>query len=68
MTSLLIQNGRVVDPSQELDATLDLLIEDGVVTRLDKHIRADVPKLDVAGLLVVPGLIDLHTHLREPGQ
>jgi dihydroorotase len=68
MTNLLIQNGRVVDPSQELDATLDILIEDGVVVRLDKHIRADVPKLDAAGLLVVPGLIDLHTHLREPGQ
>jgi len=68
MTNLLIQNGRVVDPSQELDATLDVLIEDGLVVRVDKHIRADVLAIDAAGFLVVPGLIDLHTHLREPGQ
>jgi dihydroorotase len=67
--SLLITNGRVIDPSQELDAKLDVLIEDGVVTRLDKRIKASgMETLDAAGLVVAPGFIDLHTHLREPGQ
>jgi dihydroorotase len=66
--NLLIQDGRVVDPSQEIDAKLDVLIEDGVITRIDKRIKADVETIDADGLIVVPGLIDLHTHLREPGQ
>src|SRR5258706_4984067 len=66
--NLLITNGRVVDPSQQLDAKLDLLIEDGVVARGDKKIKANVEILDAEGLVVVPGLIDLHTHLREPGR
>src|SRR6476619_3172051 len=66
--NLLITNARVVDPSQELDAELDLLIEDGVITRADKRIKADVRTIDAKGLIAVPGLIDLHTHLREPGQ
>src|SRR5437763_14343357 len=66
--NLLIANGRLVDPSQQLDAKLDLLIEDGVVARVDKKIKANVETIDAGGLLVVPGLIDLHCHLREPGQ
>src|SRR5436305_3104640 len=66
--NLLITNARIVDPSQELDAKLDLLIEDGVIMRADKRIKANVETIDAAGLIAVPGLIDLHTHLREPGQ
>jgi dihydroorotase len=66
--NLLIQNARVVDPSQDLDATLDVLIEDGTIARVDKRIEAGVETIDAKGLVVVPGLIDLHTHLREPGQ
>src|SRR5256885_16013349 len=66
--NLLITNARVVDPSQELDAKIDLLIEDGVITRADKRIKADFATIDATGLIAVPGLIDLHTHLREPGQ
>jgi dihydroorotase len=66
--NLLIANGRVVDPSQELDAKLDVLIEDGVIARVDKRIKKDVETIDADGLVVVPGLIDLHCHLREPGQ
>ncbi|MBV9494319.1 MAG: dihydroorotase [Acidobacteria bacterium] len=66
--NLLIKNGRVVDPSREVDAKLDVLIEDGAIAHVDKNLKADVETIDATGLVVVPGLIDLHTHLREPGQ
>ncbi len=66
--NILITNGRVIDPSQELDARLDVLIEDGLVTRVDKKIKSNAAVFDAAGLVVTPGFIDLHTHLREPGQ
>ncbi len=68
--NLLICNGRVVDPSQELDARLDVLVEDGVVAKVARDIAAPkgVDVLDAAGAVVAPGLIDVHTHLREPGQ
>jgi len=66
---LLIRNGRVIDPSQGLDQGMDVLLENGVVAALGE--RLDVPAktkvLDAAGLVVAPGFIDLHTHLREPG-
>ena len=65
---LLITNGRVVDPSQDLDAKLDVFIEDGAIARVDKKLKVDVKTLDATGLVVTPGFIDLHTHLREPGQ
>jgi dihydroorotase len=66
--NLLIAGARVVDPSQELDATLDVLIEDGAIARVDKRIKANVETIDASGLVLTPGFIDLHTHLREPGQ
>lgn len=69
MKRLLIRNGRVVDPSQGLDQGMDLLLENGVVAavgeRLDPPAKTKV--FDAAGLVVAPGFIDLHTHLREPG-
>ena len=66
---LLIKNGRVVDPSQNLDAIQDVLLENGKVKEIAKKItvKAD-EEIDATGLVVAPGLIDLHTHLREPGQ
>ena len=69
MTRILIRNGRVVDPSQGLDEGMDLLIEDGCVAALGDRIEepADTEILDAADLVVAPGFIDLHTHLREPG-
>ncbi|MGI8735639.1 MAG: dihydroorotase [Pyrinomonadaceae bacterium] len=68
---LLIANGYVVDPSQNLNAGKNLLLEDGRVTGvLDRGESAptDAEVFDATGLLVAPGFIDLHVHLREPGQ
>ena len=67
--NLLITNARVVDPSQELDGKLDILIEDGAIARIDKKVKADhVEVFDADGLVATPGFIDRPTHLREPGQ
>jgi dihydroorotase len=67
--NILITGARVIDPSQELDATLDVLIEEGSIARVDKKIKvSNVEIIDAAGLVLAPGFIDLHTHLREPGQ
>ena len=68
---LLISNGYLIDPSQGLNAGRDLLIEDGRVKAvLDKGEIAprDVEVFDASGLMVAPGFIDMHVHLREPGQ
>ena len=70
MTQLLIHGGRWIDPSQEIDGEHDLLIVDGKVKEF--AVRAEVgedwERFDATGLVVCPGLIDLHVHLREPGQ
>lgn len=68
---LLIANGYVVDPSQNLNAGKNLLLEDGRVTGMldrSESTPTDVEVFDATGLLVAPGFIDLHVHLREPGQ
>jgi dihydroorotase len=66
----LIRGGRVVDPSQGLDGEADVLIQHGVITRIERDIDRprDGEVLEAAGLVVIPGLIDMHVHLREPGQ
>lgn len=65
---LLIKAGRVVDPSQNLDKVMDILVEDGKVVEIAPVIEAATATVvDAAGLVVTPGLIDLHIHLREPG-
>ena len=68
--NLLIQNGRVIDPSQGLDSKVDILIENGVISKVGAKLKApeSVERIDASGLVVTPGFIDLHTHLREPGQ
>ncbi len=72
MDSLLLTGGRVIDPTNHVDAVSDLLILNGKIAALGAEATAtapaDVERLDVAGLVVCPGLIDLHVHLREPGQ
>ncbi len=67
---LLIKNGRVLDPASGTDAMLDVLIDGGKILELRKQITAtgSMQVIDAAGLIVAPGLIDMHTHLREPGQ
>jgi dihydroorotase len=67
--NLLIKGGRVIDPSQGIDDTLDLLVMDGAVRELGKGLTpsAEVQVIDAAGLVVTPGLIDMHVHLRDPG-
>src|ERR1041385_23133 len=68
---LLIKNGYVVDPSQEMNAGRSLLLEDGRVGGLMSYsdpIPDDVEIFDATGLIVAPGFIDMHVHLREPGQ
>lgn len=66
--SILIRGGRVIDPSQEIDEKIDVLITDGKIAAVGRQAagRAD-EVIDAGGLLVTPGLIDMHVHLREPG-
>jgi len=66
---LVLEGGRVVDPSQKLDGKLDVLLVDGRVAKVGKRVSAPVHArtIDCAGLVVTPGLIDVHVHLREPG-
>jgi len=67
--NLLIKNGRVLDPSQNLDAVQDVLIEDGRITKIGANLPDNgVEVLDAAGNVVAPGFIDIHVHLRTPGQ
>lgn len=66
--NLLIQNARVIDPSQRIDGKMDLLITDGVIAQVAKKVKSSGETIDASGLVIVPGFIDLHTHLREPGQ
>jgi dihydroorotase len=70
MAALLLTGGRVVDPANHLDAAMDVLISDGKISAVGNNLSA--PKgtghFDATGKIVCPGLIDLHVHLREPGQ
>ncbi|HXT13137.1 MAG TPA: dihydroorotase [Candidatus Angelobacter sp.] len=72
MNALLLSGGRVIDPANRLDAMADVLIVDGKISAVGKDVSAKAPagaeRMDVKGMLVCPGLIDLHVHLREPGQ
>ena len=67
----VIRGGRLVDPSQHIDGLYDLFLDDGgkVVDILacDKNARFEADVIDAANLVVIPGMIDIHTHLRDPG-
>jgi len=70
--AILLRGGRVIDPSQRMDAISDLLIEKDTIealgTNIDVGSRDDVEIVDCAGRVVAPGFIDVHCHLREPGR
>ena len=70
MADILLRGGRVLDPARNVDASADVLLQDGKVARVEPGIAAPSGAriVDVKGKWVVPGLIDMHTHLREPGQ
>jgi dihydroorotase len=72
MNALLLTGGRVIDPANRLDAFADLLILNGKIAALGevaaRQCPPDAERLEVSGMVVCPGLIDLHVHLREPGQ
>lgn len=66
---LLVKNGRVVDPQSGLDKVCDLLIDGKKIIKIDDVITEDVEQvIDATGLVVAPGLVDVHVHFREPGQ
>ena len=68
MSKLVIKNGRVVDPSQNLDRICDIGLVDGVIQEIGDAIDATgTEDFDASGLIVAPGFIDMHVHLREPG-
>jgi dihydroorotase len=67
--NLLIKGGRVIDPSQGLDEAVDVLVENGVVKEVGSNLKAPAgaETIDATGKYVVPGLVDMHVHLRDPG-
>ncbi|MBV9297163.1 MAG: dihydroorotase [Acidobacteriaceae bacterium] len=68
MSKLVIKNGRVIDPSQQLDRVCDLAIENGIVREIGPDLQVlGSDEFDASGLIVAPGFIDMHVHLREPG-
>lgn len=68
MSTLLLKNGRVIDPSQNMDNNADVLIKDGKVAAIAANINdSNCEQIDCAGLWITPGLVDGHCHLREPG-
>lgn len=68
---ILIKGGRVIDPANRIDAEKDIYLEEGVIKKVGINLKINKPNIkviDARGKLVVPGLIDMHTHLREPGR
>mgnify|MGYP000922741065 FL=1 len=66
---LLIKNGRVMDPKTGFDQITDLLVEGKKIVKIGQNLEAaDAQVLDASGLVVAPGLVDIHVHFREPGQ
>ena len=68
MARLLVRNGRVISPEENLDGEMDLLIEDGEIREIAPHLSSSADEtVDAGGQIVAPGFVDIHVHLREPG-
>ena len=68
MSSILIKKGRLVDPKNNVDAIKDILVVNDKVAKIEDCLNDSADKvIDASGLVVMPGLIDLHVHFREPG-
>ena len=67
MSKLLISNGRVIDPSQQMDRMTNILVENGKITAYDVSPNGQDATIDATGQIVAPGLVDMHVELREPG-
>jgi dihydroorotase len=69
VSTTIIRNGRVIDPSNKRDEIADLyIVEGGIAEKSDvRDPKSNVEEIDAKGLIVAPGLIDMHVHLREPG-
>ncbi len=70
---LLLTGARIIDPAQKIDGISDILLEGGKITKIGADLlqpenSRDAEIIELAGMIVTPGLIDMHTHLREPGQ
>ena len=66
---ILLKGGRVINPENKFDAVADVLVEDGKIVKIGAGIEDKADEIyNIAGKVVTPGLIDLHVHLREPGQ
>ena len=66
---MLIRNGHIIDPANNRDGIADLLVRDGIISRIEQDIplTPNLEVIDAACQMVIPGLVDMHTHLREPG-
>ncbi len=68
MTDILFTNARVIDPSQNVDCVCDVLCKNGKIALVGTNIVCEnARKIDASGLILAPGLVDIHTHLRDPG-
>ncbi len=65
---IILQNGRIIDPATNVDTVGDIWLKDGHIISAEQEIPADSQVFDVQGKWIVPGLIDMHVHLREPGE
>ncbi|MCD4653824.1 dihydroorotase [bacterium] len=70
MSNLILKNGRIIDPVNSMDTIGDILIHDGKIAEIGKKIKAPekTPEIDLSGKWCIPGLVDMHVHLREPGR
>lgn len=68
MNTLLIKNALVVSPADNINKKLDILIKDGKIEKLGNNLSSDEQVINAEGLCAIPGLVDMHVHLRDPGQ